>query len=92
MKIPTTEECIRLLDEFEVPENIRQHCFAVNKVSMILAKELSKAGEDINIDLVNAASLLHDIDKIKTLKNNNKHGELSCEWLSKKGYNEVMLG
>jgi len=87
--IPTTEQCIQLLDEFNVPENIREHSFAVNNVSMLIAKELEKAGIDVDLDLINAASILHDLDKIETLKEIEKHGKLTFKWLFEKGYAEV---
>lgn len=80
---------MKLLDEFEVPEHIKQHSFAMNRISLFLAKELKKVGEDVNVGLVSAASLLHDIDKAKTLNDLQLHGNLAFEWLIKKGYPEV---
>ena len=74
-KIPTTEECFALWDEFEMPGNIRQHSLNVNKVAMIIANKLKEAGEDIDLELVNAGSLLHDLDKIHTLNDITRHGK-----------------
>ena len=85
MKLPTRKQCIEILDEHNVPENIKQHTFAVNKVAIFLAKKLKEAGEEVDIDLVDRASLLHDLDKIPTL-NTGMHGKLAQEILSKKGY------
>ncbi|MBR9691944.1 HD domain-containing protein [Candidatus Woesearchaeota archaeon] len=87
--IPTTKECIELLDEFEVPENIKEHSFAVNRLAMFLAKKLKQVGVDIDLDLVNAASLVHDLDKIPTLKDIPNHGKLSQKWLSERQHKKV---
>lgn len=89
MKIPTRQECINLLDEFNVPEHIKKHSFAVNKIAVFLAEKLKRAGEDVNIELVDAASLLHDIDKIKTIKDKYGHGDVAEEWLSERGHSRV---
>jgi len=76
------------LDENDVPENVRRHSFAVNKVAVFLAKKLKEAGEDVDIDLVDRASLLHDLDKIQTL-DNGKHGEMTREILTREGHPRV---
>lgn len=47
-----------------MPVHIGRHSSAVKKVAVFLARELSAKGIDINIDLVEKASLLHDILRI----------------------------
>ncbi|MBW2974042.1 HD domain-containing protein [Candidatus Woesearchaeota archaeon] len=63
MNIPTREECLELLKENKVPEEIQNHCKTVNKIAVFLAKKLKEKGVDINVELVDAASLLHDVGK-----------------------------
>lgn len=87
-RLPSREECLSMFDEFDVPENVRAHSFAVNRVSVFIAQKLKEAGEDIDIDLVDRASLLHDLDKIPTL-NNGEHGHLTRKILSEKGHGAV---
>ncbi len=58
--IPTKEECFHLMDKYKTPIGVRKHCLAVNKVAVFLAKKLKAAGVDIDINIVDAASLLHD--------------------------------
>ncbi len=82
--LPTTEQCKELWDEFDLPEPVRKHSRAVKNIAMFLAKKLKQTGIKINLDLVNAASLLHDLDKIVTLKNVKKHGTLAKKWLKEK--------
>ena len=63
MNIPTREECLELLCNYKVPEHIQNHCKTVNKVAVFLAKKLKEKGVDINVELVDAASLLHDVGR-----------------------------
>lgn len=60
MNIPTREECLKLLNEYKVNESIQRHSKAVAKVAVFLAKKLKENGVEININLVEAAGLLHD--------------------------------
>ncbi len=86
--LPTRNECLQLLEEHNVPENVRKHSLAVNKVAVFLADKLRQNGIDIDIELVDRASLLHDIDKIPTL-GNGEHGEMARQILSEKGHKTV---
>ena len=88
MKIPTREECEKLWDENNVPENVRKHMIMVNKAAMFLGKKLKEAGEEIDLELLDKASLLHDLDKIPTLRT-RRHGHVTREILSGKGHSRV---
>ncbi len=72
-----------------MPENIRQHSLNVNNAAMQIAEKLKQSGENISLELVNAASLLHDLDKFRTLKDIHNHGYLAESWLAEKGYETV---
>lgn len=85
VKLPTREECFELLKEYKVPENIIQHTLLVTKIAVFLAKKLKETGLDIDVELVDRASLVHDLDKIQTL-NTGKHGLVTEEILIKRGY------
>lgn len=63
MNIPAREECLEILNEYKVPENVINHCIMVNKIAVFLAKKLKEKGIDVNIELVDAASLLHDVGR-----------------------------
>lgn len=87
MKLPTKQECIELWDEYDLPENIRQHVLLVTKIAVFLANELVRKGEAVDVELVEKAALLHDIDKIQTIGENAlKHGYVSYDILIGKGY------
>jgi putative nucleotidyltransferase with HDIG domain len=86
--IPDTKECIKILEDNDVAANIIEHCKKVSQTAVFLARELKKTGEKINIALLEAAALLHDLDKLKTLKANEQHGKVAYEIL-KENYPEV---
>ncbi len=87
MDLPTREQCMQMLKEHKVPQNIVNHVLLVNKVAVFLAKKLKQAGVDINIKLVDRASLLHDIAKLKG--RGDIHGEEAEKIITKAGYPEV---
>ena len=87
--IPSREKCFKLLKEYKVPENIVAHILQVNRVAMFLAKKLKEKGEKINLELVDAASLLHDLDKHMTFNEDSGHGEKAAEILESLGFAEV---
>ncbi len=60
-KIPTKEECIKLLKKEGCSDNVINHCKAVSNYAVKIAE---KAGADVK--LVMAGSLLHDIGRSKT--------------------------
>lgn len=57
--LPTEAECRVLMEE--LPAAIAAHCRAVAAVARHLAESLNTAGLDIDVELVAAAALLHDI-------------------------------
>ncbi|MBW2963342.1 HD domain-containing protein [Candidatus Woesearchaeota archaeon] len=62
--IPNRRDCLNLMDKYMVPIGIRRHCQIVNKIAVLLAKRLRAAGIDIDVDLVDAASMLHDLMRV----------------------------
>jgi putative hydrolase of the HAD superfamily len=88
MKIPSREQCFRYLREYKLPENIVKHSLKVNQIAVFLARRLKEKGVRIDVSAVDRASLLHDLDKIKTLKS-HKHGIVTEEILGKKGYTSL---
>ena len=89
--MPTREECIKIWDEYELPENIRDHIELVTKIAVFLGKELKKKGEKIDIKLVEKAALLHDIDKMQTVGENvHNHGLISHDILLEKGFSKEL--
>jgi putative nucleotidyltransferase with HDIG domain len=60
--IPTIPECETLLaKEFAAEAPLIKHCRAVSRVALTLARQLNRAGCGLDLDLLAAASLLHDV-------------------------------
>jgi len=62
--LPDKQDCLKLIEQYCVPVHIQKHCFAVAGVAVFLAKKLKQKGIDVNIELVQAAGMLHDIVRI----------------------------
>ncbi|MFA6888026.1 MAG: hypothetical protein WC254_00855 [Candidatus Woesearchaeota archaeon] len=69
MKLPTREQCEKYFETYHALDNIKAHCYMVNKVTMFIARKLVQSGEKINLDLVDRLSLLHDLFKPVVIKN-----------------------
>ncbi len=87
--IPTREECLRLMEEYRMLENIISHSLAVTKVALFLSFELNKRGQRIDVRLVEAASLLHDLTKTECLKTKEDHAMTGSQLLKRIGYDRV---
>ena len=66
MTIPTEEECLQILRRNNVPENIIRHSVTVADLAVNIAAKLQQRGININLALVKAASLLHDIKRLSS--------------------------
>jgi uncharacterized protein len=61
--VPTTEEALELLRRCRVPEKVVEHSVAVMELATELA---SRARVPLDLDLVRAGALLHDLGRAKT--------------------------
>jgi len=64
MNLPNKEECEELFAKYNTPQNVIKHSKQVNKIAVWLAKKLKENNIDINIELVDYASLLHDLVRL----------------------------
>ncbi len=87
--IPTREECLRLMGDLGMLENIIAHSIEVAKVALFISTELNKRGQGISLDLVEAASLLHDLTKTECLKTKEDHAKTGSQLLRGMGYERV---
>lgn len=76
---PSDEVIELMLDEFTAPEPIRKHCCAVAEVAADLAAQVKVL---VNLKLLRAACLLHDIAKTQ----GREHTALAERFLIEKGY------
>ncbi len=87
--IPTREECLRLMKQYGMLEHIVHHSLEVARVARFLSLELNKKGQEIDLGLVDAASLLHDLAKTECLVTKEDHAEVGCRLLKGIGYGRV---
>ena len=64
MPIPTEDECLQILNKNKVPENIIRHSKAVANLAVKIAILLQKHGVNVNIALIKAGALLHDVKRL----------------------------
>ena len=87
--IPAPQECLRLMDEYRMLANIRAHSLVVARIAELLARALREGGAAIDVDLVLAAALLHDIAKSLCLDNGQDHSRLGEEICRRHGLHEL---
>ncbi len=87
--IPTREECLRLMDEHGMLSHIKDHSLQVTRVALFIAMELNKKGQTIDLSLVEAASLLHDVAKTESFRTKEDHAVAGAHLLKGLGYERV---
>jgi len=89
MRIPSENECYRLMAEMAMLDNIVAHSLQVCRVAAVLVDGLNACGHALDRRLVRAAALLHDITKTRSLKTSENHARTGARYLREKGYPEV---
>lgn len=87
--IPGREECLRLMNQYGMLENIINHSVEVANLALYLSKELNRKGQRIDLHLVEAASLLHDLTKTESFKTKEDHAWTGSQLLKEMGYEKV---
>ena len=87
--VPNREECLRLMGQYGMLENIIAHSLEVAKVALYLSVELNKKGQRVDLGLVEAASLLHDLTKTVCFKTKEDHAHTGSQLLKEMGYERV---
>ncbi len=73
-RVPSEEECRRLIAEHGMLPNIVAHSEGVMRVAVAIVDDL-KDGATVDRGLVVAAALLHDITKTRALETKERHDE-----------------
>lgn len=63
VQVPSEEECYVIIKNAKTPVKVVNHCKQVAQLSGIMASYLIKAGSHLNLELIKAAALLHDLAK-----------------------------
>ncbi len=92
VRIPSLEECIKLMDKYGMLDNIRRHSLVVALVAAQLHTGLAarQAGRvQDTLPLVVAGALLHDIAKTQCLYGKCHHAEVGAEICLAEGFPEI---
>lgn len=88
-KIPTEQECFSIIHDYKMFPNIIEHSIQVKEVSVLIYKNL-KEKNSLNLDLIIASALLHDIAKTSSIINKElRHDLKGGEILRNLGYDEI---
>jgi putative nucleotidyltransferase with HDIG domain len=87
--VPSRAECLALMAERAMLSNIREHSLQVARVSLTLGTHLLPANPGLDLTLLEAGALLHDIAKTECLNTSGKHTEIGSDFLRRRGYPEV---
>jgi putative nucleotidyltransferase with HDIG domain len=77
------------MGEYGMLENIVAHSLEVARVALFLSMELNKKGQKIDLSLVEAASLLHDLTKTECLQTKEDHARKGAQLLKGMGYGRI---
>ena len=92
MSVPSRRESAALLLSLEPPAWHLRHSRAVAETAGWLAWRAVSTGRSLDRRLVEAAALLHDVDKLPLVRPavaDLAHGEGSAEWLARRGHAEL---
>jgi putative nucleotidyltransferase with HDIG domain len=89
MAIPDHDEATRILAGRHLPAGIVRHSEGVARVAVAAARLVVDAGIPVDVSVVEAAALLHDIDKPETRRTGGPHGEVGARMLEAMGFGEL---
>jgi putative nucleotidyltransferase with HDIG domain len=84
--VPSTEECEAILARNRVPPGVVAHSRAVTCVALEIALTLVRTGLELDLDLVAAGAMLHDL-----AKGQPDHARAGARMLAAMGYHAVAL-
>lgn len=91
MAVPDRSAARRLLADAQLPDGIVRHSEGVARVAVAAAALLAEARIPIDGALVEAAALLHDIDKIEIRRTGGEHGIVGARRLEAAGFEELAM-
>jgi putative nucleotidyltransferase with HDIG domain len=89
--VPDRSTALRLLDEAGLPDGIVVHSHGVARVAVAAAGLVAEASIPVDGALVEAAALLHDIDKVEVRDSGGEHGIVGARRLEAAGYPELAM-
>ena len=89
--IPGNEECFRMMDKYQMLDNIKSHSLVVANVAYFISTSLLDAGINISIEKVVAGALMHDIGKTLSLKTGQDHSKIGKQICLENDFDEISV-
>ena len=77
---PSDEACFELWEEYRMLEHIKQHSLLVAHVAGTIAGLAKNKGWEVDVQLVRASALLHDLGKTYTVRHGGNHCQIGASW------------
>jgi putative nucleotidyltransferase with HDIG domain len=78
-----------MMGDMKMMDHIVVHSLQVSRVATYLTEHLNEQNGQFNLDLIQAAALLHDITKTRSFQTREKHAQTGGQLLAEHGYPEV---
>ena len=88
-ELPSREQAIELLRKNNCPPKVINHCEEVAKLALEIASKLEKKGIKVDLKLVEAGALLHDIGRSKS--HAVDHGVVGAKIAESEGLPEAVV-
>ena len=89
LSIPDQKTCMEIMTRFEMPPHVIRHSQVVCGLAVYLAKKIIGPARPVNLELIRAAGLLHDITKRYSFDRPLDHALTGSKLLRKLGYPRV---
>lgn len=80
---PDRNRCYEILREYGTPAHVTAHCKAVAAVGYTLASALNERGFDLDLEVILAAGLLHDMARVE-----ENHWDAAADFCEARGWHE----
>jgi uncharacterized protein len=87
--IPSRETCLHLMEQKGMLPQIKGHSLQVCRVALCLGKNLISHFPELDMALIEAGALLHDIAKTECIKSKGNHVEIGAEMVRALGFHSV---
>lgn len=90
-RIPSEAQCRAMWQCWDLPEHIQEHSLLVSRVARQIAEFVARdLVPRLDIDLVVAASLLHDVAKFYTIQHGGSHSQIGAAWVLEQTGNPIL--
>ena len=88
--IPAREHCLELMDSQGMLPNIKAHSLQVCSYALSLARAANACGCSFDLAAIEAAALLHDITKTRSLSTDENHAATGALLLEELGFTGIV--